>query len=156
MRNIKRTSFSLVSLLSLLSLAALWVCGGTVAMAASGGVHLEPAGNDVNNIKSLQEGARNFMNYCSGCHSAQYVRYNTIARDLDLSDDQVADNLMFNADKMFETIVASMPADDAKRWFGQPAVMLFLRPPQQRDYRRGLFAFRVFFDLRIGPFVVGG
>jgi ubiquinol-cytochrome c reductase cytochrome c1 subunit len=115
MRNIKKTSFALVSLV------ALWVCGGgTVAMAASGGVHLEPAGNDVNNIKSLQEGARNFMNYCSGCHSAQYVRYNTIARDLDLSDDQVADNLMFNADKMFETIVASMPADDAKRWFGQP------------------------------------
>jgi len=87
---------------------------------ASGGVVLEPAGNDVDNVQSLQRGARNFINYCSGCHSAQYVRYNTLARDLNLTDDQVASNLMFNADKTFETIVSSMPAEDASRWFGQP------------------------------------
>jgi ubiquinol-cytochrome c reductase cytochrome c1 subunit len=28
------------------------------------------------------------------------------------------DNLMFNADKTFETILTSMPAEDAARWFG--------------------------------------
>ena len=58
---------------------------------------------------SLQRGARNFMNYCSGCHSAKYVRYNTIGRDLELSDDQLLENLMFNAEKTFETIQANMP-----------------------------------------------
>lgn len=90
------------------------------AAVASGGVVLEPAGNDIGNVQSLQRGARNFMNYCSGCHSARYVRFNSVARDLNLSDDDVIENLMFNADKTFETIRAAMPADAAERWFGQP------------------------------------
>lgn len=93
---------------------------GSGALAATSDVDLEPAGNDVGNTASLQRGARNFMNYCAGCHSAKYVRYNSIARDLELSEDEVIENLMFNAEKIFETIQTSMPADDAKRWFGTP------------------------------------
>ena len=53
---------------------------GTASAAAEG--NFEPAGNDIYNTASLQRGARNFMNYCSGCHSAKYVRYNRIAADL--------------------------------------------------------------------------
>ena len=102
-----------------LATAALLVAGSTV-FAAAGDVELEPAGNDVGNIASLQRGARNFMNYCAGCHSAKYVRYNSIAKDLGLTEDQVIENLMFNAEKTFETIEASMPLDAATRWFGQP------------------------------------
>lgn len=90
------------------------------AMAAGGSGPLEPAEIDLDNISSLQRGARNFMNYCSGCHSAQYVRYSTIGNQLDLSEEQLIDNLMFNADKTFETIRTAMPADEAARWFGSP------------------------------------
>jgi ubiquinol-cytochrome c reductase cytochrome c1 subunit len=86
--------------------------------AAGGGGDLEPADIDPGNIASLQRGARNFMNYCSGCHSAQYVRFNTIGKHLELSEDQLIANLMFNAEKTFETIQASMPAADAARWYG--------------------------------------
>jgi ubiquinol-cytochrome c reductase cytochrome c1 subunit len=99
------------------ALAALTISAPVFAAA---GAKLEPAGNDVDNIVSLQRGARNFMNYCSGCHSARYVRFNSVAKGLGLSEDQVIDNLMFNAEKTFETILASMPAADAARWFGQP------------------------------------
>lgn len=87
-------------------------------MAAGGAVHFEPAEIDLDNIASLQRGARNFMNYCSGCHSAKYVRYNTIGRQLELSEEQLIDNLMFNAEKTFETIQTAMPEADAQRWFG--------------------------------------
>ena len=59
------------------------------------------------------------MNYCAGCHSAQYVRFNTLGNDLDLSEDQLIQNLMFNAEKTFETIETNMPMDNAARWFGQ-------------------------------------
>jgi ubiquinol-cytochrome c reductase cytochrome c1 subunit len=93
---------------------------GSVVCAAAGGVEFERAGNDIGNVASLQRGARNFMNYCSGCHSAKYVRYNSIAKDLELSEDQVIENLMFNAEKTFETIESSMPLDAAERWFGTP------------------------------------
>ena len=111
-------------MLNLKKLAGLLVLGTCFAasqgMAAGGSVHLEPANIDLDNIASLQRGARNFMNYCSGCHSAQYVRYSTIGKQLELSEEQLTDNLMFNAEKPFETINAAMPAEDAARWFGQP------------------------------------
>lgn len=85
---------------------------------AAGGAELEKAEIDPGNINSLQRGARNFMNYCSGCHSAKYVRYKTIGNSLDLSEEQLVENLMFNAEKTFETINVSMREDDAARWFG--------------------------------------
>ena len=99
-------------------LAIVGTCFMTSQGLASGGAGLASADIDPDNIKSLQRGAANFMNYCSGCHSAQYVRYKTIGKDLDLSEEMLVDNLMFNADKTFETIQASMPADDAARWYG--------------------------------------
>jgi len=86
--------------------------------AASGGADLEESGIDPGNISSLQRGARNFMNYCSGCHSAKYVRYKTIGKYLGLSETQLIDNLMFNAEKSFETINVAMRPEDAERWFG--------------------------------------
>ncbi|MEQ8206665.1 MAG: cytochrome c1 [Woeseia sp.] len=110
----------------------LWSSAG---LAAGAEMALEKAGNDVDNIASLQRGARNFMNYCSGCHSAKYVRYKTIAKDLELSEDQVVNNLMFNAEKMFETIEVNMPADDAKRWFGQvPPDLSLMARSKGTDY----------------------
>jgi len=90
----------------------------TPAFAAGGGAELEKAHIDPGAIPSLQRGARNFMNYCSGCHSAQYVRFNTIGKHLELTDEQLVDNLMFNAEKTYETIRTSMPTADAERWYG--------------------------------------
>jgi ubiquinol-cytochrome c reductase cytochrome c1 subunit len=102
------------------TLAALGALLMTFVVYGATEVELEPANNDPDNINSLQRGARNFMNYCSGCHSAKYVRFNTLGRDLNLSEEQLVGNLMFNAEKTFETIEATMPMDAAARWFGQP------------------------------------
>jgi len=86
--------------------------------AAGADAELENSGIDPDNISSLQRGARNFMNFCSGCHSAKYVRFKTIGKYLELSEQQLVDNLMFNAEKSFETINVSMRPNDAERWFG--------------------------------------
>lgn len=107
----------------------------TQGFASGGGAHIASANIDPDNIKSLQRGAANFMNYCSGCHSAQYVRYKTIGKDLDLSEEMLVDNLMFNAEKTFETIQASMPADDAARWYGTaPPDMSLMARAKGADY----------------------
>lgn len=98
------------------ALAGLSLAGPV--FAAGSDVELMDADIDPGNIQSLQRGAANFMNYCSGCHSAKYVRYSTIGEDLELSDQQLIDNLMFNAEKTFETIRVAMPADAATGWFG--------------------------------------
>ena len=103
---------------SLRSVTAILALVFAAESFAASTVALEPAEIDPGNVASLQRGARNFMNYCSGCHGAQYVRYNTIGADLELSEEQLIDNLMFNAEKTFETIRTAMPAADAERWFG--------------------------------------
>jgi len=105
------------------------------AFAAGGGVALEPSNIDPGNVNSLQRGARNFMNYCSGCHSAKYVRFKTIGKDLDLSEQELIDNLMFNAEKAFETINVSMRSADAERWFGGvPPDMSLIARSKGSDY----------------------
>ena len=116
-----------------MAIAALFI---TVhGFAAGGGAELESADIDPGNISSLQRGARNFMNYCSGCHSAQYVRFNTIGKYLELSEEQLVDNLMFNAEKTFDTIQASMPAEDAARWYGTaPPDMSLMARAKGADY----------------------
>ena len=120
---------------SIKAFAALIALLFTVSIYAATEIELEPALNDPDNVNSLQRGARNFMNYCSGCHSAQYVRFNTLGRDLDLSEEQLVNNLMFNAEKTFETIEATMPMDEALRWFGQaPPDLSLIARARGTDY----------------------
>ncbi len=96
---------------------------------------LEAANNDSKDIKSLQRGARNFMNYCSGCHSAEYIRFEVIGADLELTDSQLKQFLMFNAEQTFDTINASMPQDDAAGWFGQaPPDLSLMARAKGTDY----------------------
>ena len=107
----------------------------TQGFAAGDNVELKKAYIDPGDIPSLQRGARNFMNYCSGCHSAQYVRFNTIGKHLELSEEQLVNNLMFNAERSFETMHAAMPVADAKRWFGiAPPDMSLIARANGADY----------------------
>ncbi|MEO6823372.1 MAG: cytochrome c1 [Nitrosospira sp.] len=66
---------------------------------------------------SLQRGAQTFVNYCLNCHSAEYMRYNRL-RDLDLTENQISDNLIFTGQKVGELMTTAMRKKDAKQWFG--------------------------------------
>ena len=98
--------------------AMLVVVAGT-ALAAEGGMRLMPAPSNRLNVESLQRGARNFVNYCLNCHSAQYMRYNRLT-DLGLSEKQIEDNLMFASDKIGSTMDVAMSRADAAAWLGAP------------------------------------
>ena len=50
--------------------------------AAGGKGHLDHAETDIMDTASLQNGAKLFMNYCSGCHAISFMRYNRIGADL--------------------------------------------------------------------------
>jgi ubiquinol-cytochrome c reductase cytochrome c1 subunit len=77
------------------------------------------AGNEINNLPSLQRGARNFMSYCSGCHSLQYIRYSRVCGDLHVSDEQCLSLLVRPGDKPTDYIKTAMPQADAQAWFGK-------------------------------------
>jgi ubiquinol-cytochrome c reductase cytochrome c1 subunit len=85
---------------------------------AAGDLHLDHANTDISDTASLQNGAKLFMNYCSGCHAIGFMRYNRIAKDLNLSDSVVAEHLMFAGEKPGETITTAMPKEGAAKWFG--------------------------------------
>ena len=86
--------------------------------AAGGKFHLDHADTDIMDKASLQNGAKLFMNYCSGCHAISFMRYNRIGADLGLSDELITENLMFAGNKPGETMVTAMPEGAASKWFG--------------------------------------
>ena len=53
---------------------------------------------------SLQRGAKHYVNHCMGCHSLKFSRYNRVAADLGLTDEQVAKNLIFTRDDKGEPV----------------------------------------------------
>jgi len=115
------------SIATLLSSLLLFTAINSFA-AGDGAMKLKHADNDVSDTESLQRGARNFMNYCSGCHSAKYVRFNRMGRDLGLTEEQLIENLMFNAEVPHDTIQRTMRDEDAIRWFGKPPPDLSVTP----------------------------
>ncbi|MGV6808266.1 MAG: cytochrome c1 [bacterium] len=96
------------------------------AFAAGGGVELEKANIDVHNQASLQRGAKYFANYCQGCHSLKFSRYNRVATDIGLTDEQVKENLIFTRgedgekSKVGDLMVSAISQKDAAEWFGAP------------------------------------
>ena len=120
--------------LALIAFTLLATAAGRAALAEEGEGSLPHAGTDVTNIESLQRGSRNFMNYCSGCHSLKYVRYNRLAADLKIPQSELG-NLMFAADaKPFDPISTSMPPD-AEAWFGkQPPDLSLMARARSVDY----------------------
>jgi len=87
------------------------------ALASSEGAY-EHAGTDIHNQASLQRGARNFVNYCLGCHSAQYVRWNRVGADLGLSDKDLVANLVPEGASPLSMVISPMPMAQAAEWFG--------------------------------------
>jgi len=85
--------------------------------ASEQGYRLDRAPIDPHDLVSLQAGARTFVNYCMGCHGAQFMRYNRLT-DLGLTELQIKDNLLFTADKVGATMKVAMSAKESKGWFG--------------------------------------
>lgn len=108
---------------------------GGIALAQEGGeIEVQRAHADVTDVESLQRGARDFMNYCSGCHSMTYQRYNRLAQDLQIPQKELVANLMFTSSNPFDGIVSAMPAD-AATWFGkQPPDLSLMAREKGVDY----------------------
>jgi len=94
-----------------------------VSLAASAHVELEKHKLNLGE-KSLQRGMKYFVNYCMGCHSASYSRYNRVAADLNLTDEQMLENVIFTTDengeqtKIGEKMLTAMTEDYGKSVFG--------------------------------------
>ena len=89
-----------------------------LSFAAEQGVQLDKVDIDVSDKAALQDGARTFANYCMGCHSAKFQRYERVADDLGIPHEVMLDNLVFTGAKIGDHMKIGMQPNDAKAWFG--------------------------------------
>jgi ubiquinol-cytochrome c reductase cytochrome c1 subunit len=98
------------------------------------------AGTNVEDKASLQRGARNFVNYCLGCHSMKYERWSRMAQDLDIPADLLEKVILPPGDKPADYILTTMPAKDAETWFGKtPPDLSLMARSRGKDYIYQLF-----------------
>lgn len=104
----------------------LWVAAGT-SFASTEGDHLLYKMPSVNlkDQASLQRGAKVFMNYCSGCHGLEHLRFSQMAQGIGMVDAEgkpldkiVKANLIFSSDKIGDTAQSVMSQEQGKAWFG--------------------------------------
>ena len=108
MKSVARFAFALVFAFGFAGIACALEEGGM----ASANVRID-------DVASLQRGSRLFFNYCSGCHSLQFMRYSRIAEDLKLDDKEVQASLIFTGAKIGDKATNQMPPALAASWFGK-------------------------------------
>ncbi|MGR9114983.1 MAG: cytochrome c1 [Gammaproteobacteria bacterium] len=85
---------------------------------ASGSVQLQEADIDLTDNASLQRGAKHFVTYCLGCHSAKHIRYLRIALDFDIPQEKVLKEIAPEGASIYDQMHSAMNAHDAEKWFG--------------------------------------
>ncbi|MBN8430771.1 ubiquinol-cytochrome c reductase [Microbulbifer salipaludis] len=88
------------------------------AVGAESIVELDYINVDLNDKPSLQRGAKYFVNYCMGCHSANFSRWERVATDLDIPTELMVQNLVLGDSKIGDLMQISMKPEDSKTWFG--------------------------------------
>ncbi len=106
--------------------ALLWMLAASLltfsasALPADSGWPLDSIDPDLEDLPSLQNGFKLYVNYCIGCHSMKFQRYERTADDLGIPHDVALDNLIFTDQKIGELMTTSMDPELAKLWFGAP------------------------------------
>ena len=97
---------------------------GSTGVFAAGGVALDHAPIDIYDKESLRRGAIAFVDNCLSCHSAFFMRFNRIAKDLELDEQEVREEMIFtrgkkgDPTKIGELMKVAMTDDYAKNAFG--------------------------------------
>lgn len=91
---------------------------GNVFAASGGSEDLDSVYVNLDDRKSLQQGAATFASYCLSCHGIKYMRYNRMADDLGISEEVLRENFLVASQKPSDPMDVTMSEEDAKRWFG--------------------------------------
>ena len=107
-------AIGIVALLVVIPIKAV----GAESSHACGTIDCEPFEAQLTNDASLQNGAKLAVNFCMGCHSFKYSRWERVANDIGIPNQLMLDNMVFTGQKIGELMDIAMPADSAKEWFG--------------------------------------
>ena len=85
---------------------------------AAGGVKLQSVDIDLEDFAAIQKGAKHYVTYCLGCHSAKHMRYKRIAIDLEIDDNLVLAEIAPEGAGIYDQMHTAMDAHDSRKWFG--------------------------------------
>lgn len=122
---------------AVIALAAFMLGSSANLAVAAGGsnLKLEPANNNLRDQDSLQRGAVLFSNYCMACHSAKYIRYNRIARDIGWSDAEIIEKMSHGLNKPVDLVKTRMGDGVAKTVLGsEPPDLSLMSRLKGSDY----------------------
>jgi len=106
-------------LIFFLVIVPLLLVSPSAEAAEAGNVDLRHVETNYEDKPSLQRGFATYMNYCVGCHELGYARYQRTATDLEIPDDLVRTNLIFDPDAQIGDLIENaMSEDNAEEWFG--------------------------------------
>lgn len=100
------------------AIASVLIATAGAALAAGPTQELEQSGANVHDLASVQRGAALFSNYCHSCHSAEFMRYQRLAVDLEIPEEEVERYLIFGDREITDYMKAVMPAE-SEQWFGK-------------------------------------
>ncbi len=102
---------------------------------ASVGIELQSANIDVSDGDSLQRGAKNYVNYCLGCHSLKHIRYKRMAMDFGVEDNKVLAEIAPEGARIYDQMHTAMNAHDGTKWFGtQPPDLSLIARSRGADW----------------------
>ena len=91
---------------------------GAESNYSCGTIDCDPFEAELSNDASLQNGAKLAVNYCMGCHSFKYSRWQRVADDIGIPHGIMMDNMVFTGQKIGELMDIAMPPEESKSWFG--------------------------------------
>ena len=102
---------------------------------ASEEAKLQEADIDLSDKVSLLRGAKHFVTYCLGCHSAKYMRYLRIALDAGVDEKTVLKDIAPEGASIYDQLHSAMNKHDAEKWFGtQPPDLSLIARSRGADW----------------------
>lgn len=98
-------------------------------------IELQSAKIDLSDNESLQRGAKHFVTYCLGCHSAKHIRYLRIAIDVGADPQKVLKDIAPEGASIYDQLHSAMNKHDAEKWFGtQPPDLSLIARSRGADW----------------------
>lgn len=110
-------TFGAVLMVALMVVIPIKVVGAE-SNYSCGTIDCDPFEAQLSNDASLQNGAKLAVNYCMGCHSFKYSRWQRVADDIGIPHGIMMDNMIFTGQKIGELMDIAMPPEESQSWFG--------------------------------------
>jgi len=110
-------TFGAVLIVALMVVIPIKVVGAE-SNYSCGTIDCDPFEAQLSNDASLQNGAKLAVNYCMGCHSFKYSRWQRVADDIGIPHGIMMDNMIFTGQKIGELMDIAMPPEESSSWFG--------------------------------------